>query len=121
MITSLGRFLRELRLNHGEKLKTMAERLGVSSAFLSAIENGRKKMPDEWNEKLAELYALSKKQKEDLRIAIIESGEKVELNIKDASMENRKLAISFARHFDTLDVETSQKIFEILKRNGREE
>lgn len=121
MITSLGRFLRELRLNHGEKLKTMAERLGVSSAFLSAVENGKKKMPDSWNEKLTDLYNLSDVQKEYLQRAVIESGETVELNLKNSSMGNRELAISFARHFDTLDEETSQKIFEILKRKDREE
>ena len=45
MITSLGTFLRRLRLAKGEILKDMAESLGVSSAFLSAVENGKKKMP----------------------------------------------------------------------------
>ena len=43
MITSLGTFLRKLRLAKGEILKDMAECLGVSSAFLSAVENGKKK------------------------------------------------------------------------------
>lgn len=73
-----------------------------------------------WNEKLADLYNLSEVQKEELQVAVIESGETVELNIKNASMENRELAISFARHFDTLDEETSRKIFDILKRKGKE-
>ena len=43
MSTTLGAFLRKLRLQHGEKLKDMAENLNVSSAFLSAVENGKKK------------------------------------------------------------------------------
>ena len=46
MITCVGRFLRKLRIDRGEILKTMAETLGVSSAFLSALENGKKKFPD---------------------------------------------------------------------------
>ena len=43
MLTSIGRFLRKLRIDHGEILKDMADALGVSSAFLSAVENGKKK------------------------------------------------------------------------------
>ena len=50
MLTSIGRFLRKLRIENGEILKDMAEALGVSSAFLSAVENGKKKMPESWIE-----------------------------------------------------------------------
>ena len=121
MSTILGAFLRKLRLQHGEKLKDMAENLNVSSAFLSAVENGKKKMPDSWYDKLASLYNLSTKQQEDLQIAVIESGETVELNIKDISSGNRELAICFARHFDSLDEETSKQIFAILKQKEEEE
>ena len=120
MKTTLGAFLRKLRLQHGEKLKDMAENLNVSSAFLSAVENGKKKMPDSWYHKLASLYNLSVKQQEDLKTAVIESGETVELNIKDISSNNRELAICLARHFDTLDEETSKEIFAILKRKEDE-
>jgi len=45
MITEYGKFLRKLRIDQGQILKTMAEKLGVSSAFLSAVENGKKKIP----------------------------------------------------------------------------
>ncbi len=121
MSTILGVFLRKLRLQHGEKLKDMAENLNVSSAFLSAVENGKKKMPDSWYDKLTDLYNLSTKQQDDLQSAVIESGETVELNIKNISSGNRELAICFARHFDSLDEETSKKIFAILKRKEEEE
>lgn len=121
MSTSLGAFLRKLRLQHSEKLKDMAENLNVSSAFLSAVENGKKKMPDSWYNKLTDLYNLSAKEQEDLQTAIIESGETVELKIKDISSGNRELAICFARHFDSLDEETSKQIFAILNRNEEEE
>ena len=43
MATTLGVFLRKLRLANDEILKDMAKNLGVSSAFLSAVENGKKK------------------------------------------------------------------------------
>ena len=60
MLTSLGQFLRKLRLERGEILKTMADKLGVTSAFLSAVENGKKRMPAAWYEKLASLYSFRK-------------------------------------------------------------
>ncbi len=120
MGTAIGGFLRKLRLQKGEKLKDMAENLNVSSAFLSAVENGKKKMPDSWYSKLTSLYNLSVKQQEDLQTAVIESGETIELNIRDISSSNRELAICFARHFDALDEETRKQIFTILKQKGKE-
>ena len=41
MLTSLGIFLRKLRLEQREVLKYMADKLGVSASFLSAVENGK--------------------------------------------------------------------------------
>ena len=117
MLTSIGKFLRKLRIDNTEILKDMAERLGVSSAFLSAVENGKKKMPESWNEKLAELYDFSDLQRRELQRAVFEASEAVELNLKEATSGKRELALSFARQFDTLDEETSRKISAILNKS----
>lgn len=117
MLTSVGIFLRKLRIDNGEILKTMAETLGVSSAFLSAVENGKKKFPEAWLKKMEYSYNLTAMQMEELKNAIIESSDTVELNISNASVENRQLAVSFARQFDSLDEETSKKIFNILNKH----
>ena len=109
MLTSIGRFLRKLRIDNGEILKDMAEALGVSYAFLSAVENGKKKMPEGWIEKLDTIYSFTENQAEALRVAIIDTNDAVELNLQNATPGNRALAISFAREFDFLDDETSKK------------
>ena len=114
MITYVGKFLRKLRIDKGEILRDMARNLGVSSAFLSAVENGKKKMPEAWLTKLAEIYSLSSSQISELKDAVLESNDQVELNIRNASAGNRQLAISFARKFDSLDDETAKKILRIL-------
>ncbi len=116
MITSIGKFLRKLRIDKGEILRDMADRLKVSSAFLSAVENGKKKVPEAWASKLEELYSLTSEQMEELRDAIVESSETVEINIHNASIANRQLAVSFARQFDTLDDKTVKKLFDLLKK-----
>ena len=117
MITCVGRFLRKLRIDRGEILKTMAETLGVSSAFLSAVENGKKKFPDAQLEKMEDYYSLTVNQMEELKTAVIESSDVVELNMSNVSFENRQLAVSFARKFDSLDEETSRKIINILNKH----
>lgn len=110
MITSVGRFLRKLRIDRGEILKTMAETLGVSSAFLSALENGNKKFPDAWFEKMEDYYNLTANQMEELKTAVIESSDVVEFNMSNVSFENRQLAVSFARKFDSLYEEKQKNI-----------
>lgn len=116
MLTGVGKFLRKLRIDNGEILKTMAETLGVSSAFLSAVENGKKKMPESWYGKLSAAYSFSEAQQESLRTAVMESNDRVEIHLQHASAGNRELAILFARQFDALDDETGQKIAEMLKK-----
>lgn len=121
MLTSIGKFLRKLRIDRGEILKTMADKLEVSSAFLSAVENGKKKMPESWYEKLSAAYSFSEEQKEALWAAAMDSNETVEINLQNAMQGNRKLAISFARHFNSLDDETCKKIMEMLNKYKRTE
>lgn len=114
MLTSIGRFLRKLRIDNGEILKNMAENLEVSPAFLSAVENGKKKMPENWVERLSVLYSFDDNQQDLFQKAIIDTNQVVELNLENATPKHRDLAITFARHFDSLDEETSQKITEML-------
>ncbi len=44
-MTPFGRRLREMRAERGVSLKAMAEAIGVSSAYLSALEHGRRGRP----------------------------------------------------------------------------
>lgn len=117
MLTSVGKFLRKIRIDHGEILRDMAKQLGVSSAFLSAVENGKKRMPETWLSKLETLYSLDAAQIEELKEAVLEASDVIELNMRDASTANRQLAISFARKFDSLDEDTTKKIICILNKH----
>ena len=51
MVTSFGKFLRNLRMDIGELLLNMADKLGVSPAFLSGVENGKRKTNSVHNRK----------------------------------------------------------------------
>ena len=50
MLTDLGRLLRKIRIDHGEILKDMANRFGVTASYLSAVENGKRAVPEAWEE-----------------------------------------------------------------------
>lgn len=66
MLTDIGRFLRNLRLDNQELLYDMAIKLGISSAQLSSIETGKKKLRDIEFNKVVRLYGLSKLQINEL-------------------------------------------------------
>lgn len=114
MRVSVGNYLRDLRLNNGQTLKQMAEILGVSSSFLSAVENGKKSMPNRWNKILSNEYHLNNAQLDDLKQAIKDSAASVKLNLADSNDSSRKLAISFARNFNDLSEAEKSKIMKIL-------
>lgn len=47
-ITEFGKAIRKARIDADVTLASMAEELGTTPSFLSAMEMGRKKIPDAW-------------------------------------------------------------------------
>lgn len=121
MLTAFGKYLRKIRIDRGEVLKDMAGKLSVSSAYLSAIETGKRKIPDGWVAVITELYNLSKAEKSELLDAAERSAENITLHFENTDEKQRKTAILFARNFETIDKEVLEKIRKILEKNGRGE
>ncbi len=119
MLTSIGRFLRKLRIDHGEILKDMADKLHVTVSFLSAVENGKKKMPANWNRMICELYNLDEDQRQAFAMAIADTEETIEMNLYGASFNRRELAVSFARKFSDIDEGQVDAIRKILQGGER--
>lgn len=67
MVTEFGKFLRKLRIDNDELMLDMAKKLKVSSAFLSSVENGKKRPSDSWNDLVINLYHMDDKQKSEWR------------------------------------------------------
>ena len=116
MLTSLGRFLRQVRIDRGEILKDMADKLRVSVSFLSAVENGKKRMPTAWNGIICDLYAFNEEQKDEFTKAIADTEKTIELDFSGATQSRRELAVSFARKFSDIDDTQLEEIQKILKR-----
>lgn len=113
--TSFGEFVRILRIKHHEVMGDMAKMLEVKIPFLSAVENGRKNVPADWIDKIANHYGLTIKKKDELQKAVDESRTQYKIAIKDSGINQRRAAMQFARSFDELDDDTAIKILKLLK------
>ncbi len=119
MLTAFGKFCRKLRIDHGELLKEMAGKLGVTSAFLSAVELGKRNVPLNWVQLLEEGYALNDKSKEELKLAIKQSAKSVKIDLENVPENNRNLALAFAREFKTLNTEEIEAFQKMLREKSK--
>lgn len=115
MLTDFGKFLRKIRIDCGEILKDMAEKLNVSAAYLSAVEMGKRNIPEQWVNRISELYGLSEEEKSNLNDAADNSAKSITLNFDNISNSRKETAILFAREFENVDAETLDKIKKLLK------
>ncbi|WP_175868618.1 helix-turn-helix domain-containing protein [Bartonella gabonensis] len=62
MVTSFGKILRKIRVDHSERLLDMAKKLDVSVSFLSSVEIGKRSVPVGMEVKIIQLYDLDQKE-----------------------------------------------------------
>ncbi|WP_342624495.1 helix-turn-helix transcriptional regulator [Pseudomonas sp. E141] len=117
MFTQFGKLLRKIRIDRGMLLKDMAAGLDVSSAYLSAIETGRKAVTDDVVAKVAEYLGYpthSDEYQELYDAAQITKGE-VSISTIGASPLKQQAALAFARQFNELEGDDMEKILSLLK------
>ncbi|MCL1998859.1 MAG: helix-turn-helix domain-containing protein [Turicibacter sp.] len=119
MLTEFGKRLRIMRINRGDILKDMADKLGMSSAYLSAIETGRRNVPEDLVERVSEMYSLDVTEYRELKDLTDRAIKNINVNIGNADTARRNAALIFARNFNDMDKETAQKLVKIL--NKKEE
>ncbi len=102
MVSDFGKELRKIRIDSGEVLKDMADRLKVTSSYLSAIENGKRTVPEDYVQKIASLYGLSQERQDDLKRAYDNSLKAVSLKLDGVKFTKRELALKFARSFESM-------------------
>ena len=108
MVTRFGKFCRNLRMDNDELLYNMAKRLGVSSAFLSRVENGKAKPPVEWEKIIVSEYRLDEEQVNDLVQSIKEARENI-IRVDSLSKNDRDMMFAFARRLNDLDDEEKDR------------
>lgn len=117
MLTPFGKALRALRSEHGLLLKEMADHLMVSSAFLSAVETGRKSVPADFRRKISAHLSLDRSAEAELQQAIDQSAKEVRLKLpENMAGRDRETASVLARQFGSLSSSDFEELRKILHR-----
>ena len=117
--TKFGEFMRVQRIKHHEVMGNTANLLKVSLPFVSAVESGKRNVPEEWIPIIIEHYNLSTAEQKELNDAIEESKTQVKVNLTGASNVQRKVALQFQRSFEELDEDTANAIIELLNKGEK--
>lgn len=100
-MNGFAKALRILRINKGEVLKDMAEKLQVTSSYLSAIECGKRKIPEDLIDRISLVYSLSDEEKAELEDAKSKAENQVSITIPfdGLNLDQQDVALKFARSF----------------------
>lgn len=118
MLTEFGKFCRKLRIDHNELLKNMADKLGVTPAYLSAVEIGKRNIPQHWIQQLSSIYYLNNEQIANLKEAARLSEKQVKIDLAGYSNDDRDFVLSFAREFKSLDPDIKDQLKVLLRRQN---
>jgi transcriptional regulator with XRE-family HTH domain len=97
-LTAFGIAVRKFRLEKGMRLLDLAQRTKRSAAFVSAVETGRKGIPDGYVRAVANAMNLSATEIRDLRRAADRT--KKEVKVEALPEDQRELVAAFARKLD---------------------
>lgn len=114
--TSIGLKLKEIRKGCDQTLGDMADVLEVSPSMLSAVETGKKKMPESWITIIHEYYHLSLMQVKDLKEKASEFQRSARFSMIGQPEYKKNLVSSLYRSFDDIDEETAESIIKILEK-----
>lgn len=117
-MTPLGARLRQLREARGITLKDMAEAIGVSAAYLSALEHGHRTRPT-WimlQRMIGYLNVIWDEAEELQRLAEL-SQPKVTIDTGGLTPGATELANRLSQRIDELDEQTIAQMLTILKKS----
>lgn len=117
MLSKFGILIRKYRLDLNVNLGDMADTLSVSTAYLSAVEHGKKKITDDFINKVIDFLGVSGTEAEEVRDVAAISRQEHRINVSAHSDSTKEVAAMFARSIESssLSQEKSRKILEILR------
>ena len=110
--TDIGKF------HAGEHMVIAALEKGLEPT-IENVENGKKKVPDGWFEKLVEHYKLKGEEAKKLEEAIEESKTKVKIELAECDDYRKRTALAFQRSFYDLSENQTKRILEILEEGDK--
>jgi transcriptional regulator with XRE-family HTH domain len=115
-LTPFGVAVRKLRLDKSLRLLDLAARLNRSPAFLSAIETGRKPIPDGFVLEVSRAMKLSTEELAALRRGADRT--RKEVRIEKLPADQRELVAAFARRLDKVPPEMMDALKKIVLKSS---
>jgi transcriptional regulator with XRE-family HTH domain len=116
MLTPFGIEIRKYRIEKALTLSDMAESIGVSPAYLSAIETGKRNISDDILYKILGVLQISDETKGHLIKLAGDSKKVVQISLANASSQSREMIAAFARKFSSLSSDDIEKIKNLLEK-----
>ena len=117
MLTPFGKVIRKLRIDRGLTLKEMAELMGKTSAYLSSVETGKKKITQFVIDKSVEILAGGERGiVNSIKDAAVASMKQINVDVDGANDRQREVAAVFARSFNNLTDEQLEGFMKIMEK-----
>ena len=112
MITEFGKLLKIIRIKTGDSVLDMANKLHISKSYLTSIENGSRRIPNELINVLFSVYPLTEKDKENIRETVVLCTNMIKINLDNYSDEEKRIILNLVKKESSKD--KIHKIFDII-------
>ena len=117
MVSNYGKILRKIRIDKGLTMAQMAKAVGITSAYLSTIERGKRNIPKSLTQNVINHYELSNEQVTELQKAEYLSMDSVEIELSDVGLDKKTLVLSLAKNLKNMTYEQVEMIKNIVEGN----
>lgn len=114
MLTEFGKFCRKLRVDHDETQQDIANYLGVTTAYLSTVEHGKRNISEKIVDKLISRYNLSGAKLNRFKSTITNSISFIKIHLHKMNSLDRELILKIYYNLNELNDKDKQELINII-------
>lgn len=115
-VNDYGIYIRKIRKERNETLANMAIKMNVSISFLSALEVGKKTIPQDIPERISSVYDLSNEQLNEMKNAIDISNGKIQISLDNMNDDQKEVSLMFARKINSASKKQIKELNDVLSK-----
>lgn len=114
MLTEFGKFCRKLRIDHNETQQDIANYLGVTTAYLSTVEHGKRNISEKIVDKLISRYNLSGAKLNQFKSTITNSISFIKIHLHKMNSLDRELILKIYYNLNELNDKDKKELINII-------
>ena len=114
MLTEFGKFCRKLRVDHDETQQDIANYLGVTTAYLSTVEHGKRNISEKIVDKLISRYNLSGAKLNQFKSTITNSISFIKIHLHKMNSLDRELILKIYYNLNELNDKDKRELIEVI-------